>query len=123
MDSSRVTVLVAEDDEDLAAAIAEQLDELGYLVQVARDGETALSALRLEAPAMLLIDLGLPARDGIAVAQRTRGHGATFPIIAMTGWTDPTLDARARAAGCDGVLRKPFTVAALRDAIARAFAR
>jgi len=72
---------------------------------------------------VLLIDLGLPARDGIAVALRTRDRGATFPIIAMTGWTDPALDARAVAAGCDRVLRKPFTVDALRDAIARAFAR
>src|SRR5579862_1638286 len=114
---SQPSALVAEDDEELATALAEQLKGMGYRVRIALDGEAALTALRGNDPTMLVVDIGLPKRDGIAIAQVARRRGATFPIVAMTGWRDAGIHERARAAGCDLVLRKPFTADELRQAI------
>jgi CheY-like chemotaxis protein len=99
--------------------LAEHLETLGFAVRIARDGEAALAALRTEVPSMLVVDLGLPKHDGIAIAESVRSRGATFPIVAMTGWSDPAVHERARAAGCDLVLRKPFTADELQRALAR----
>jgi two-component system OmpR family response regulator/two-component system response regulator QseB len=111
------SALLAEDDEELATALAAQLAGMGYRVRVVLDGEAALAALRDHDPAMLVVDIGLPKRDGIAIAQAARRRGATFPIVAMTGWRDAGIHERARAAGCDLVLRKPFTADELQQAI------
>jgi DNA-binding response OmpR family regulator len=120
----RPTVLVAEDDSDVAILIGESLHEMGCVAHVALDGESALRILYREKPALLLVDLGLPRLDGIAVTRLARAHFSTaLPIIAMTGWGDPGVHARARAAGCDLILRKPFTIEALREAVDLVLAR
>jgi DNA-binding response OmpR family regulator len=111
------SALIAEDDADLATVLAEQLEDMGYRVRIAFDGEAALVAMRREDPAMLVVDLGLPKHDGISLVLAARRRGATFPIVAMTGWRDPAIHDRARAAGCDLILRKPFTADELQQAV------
>lgn len=113
--------VVAEDSEDLAMVLAESLEGMGYDVRIARDGAAALDVLRIEDPGLLLVDLGLPRHDGTEVVQiARRSRGATLPIIVMTGQGDADVHQRARAAGCDVILMKPFSVAQLADAVARA---
>ena len=112
----RGSALVVEDDEDLAAVLGEVLDALGYEVRIARDGQRALDELDLVEPEVVVLDLGLPRRDGIAVAEGTRKPNGPA-IIAITGWTVPGLHEAARAAGCDTILIKPFTIEDLRVAI------
>jgi DNA-binding response OmpR family regulator len=120
----RAAALVVEDDEDLAAVLGEVLDAMGYEVQIARDGQRALDALDREEPEVLVLDIGLPRHDGIAVAQLTRkARGAGLPIIAITGWTAPDLHEAALAAGCDALLVKPFTIEDLREALEEVRAR
>jgi DNA-binding response OmpR family regulator len=115
---ARASVLVLENDPDLAAVLTEALDLMGYAVTVVADREAALDVLHQEDPAVLLVDIGMPMRDGMVLAQITRRwRGAGFPIIAITGWTAPSVHARARAVGCDLILTKPFLLAELRDAI------
>jgi DNA-binding response OmpR family regulator len=122
--TTRPAVLVAEDDPDAAIALGESLHEMGCIAHVALDGESALRILYREKPALLLVDLGLPGLDGIAVTRLARAHfGTSLPIIVMTGWGDPRVHARARAAGCDLILRKPFTIEALREAVDLVLAR
>jgi CheY-like chemotaxis protein len=112
-------VLVVESDPDLAIVLTEALDLMGYAAHVVADREAALDVLFHEEPAVLLVDIAMPMRDGMVVTQITRRwRGPRFPIIAITGWTAPSVHARARAAGCDLILTKPFLLNELRDAIA-----
>ena len=69
-----------------------------------------------------LLDLDLPALDGIALADQLRGSGHRFPLIAVTARADAQAEQLARAAGMKGFLRKPVTGQMLVDAIADALA-
>jgi len=116
--ASRATVLVAEDDVELALVLRESLEELGYDVRVAHDGEVALGVMRQADPAVLIVDLGLAADDGMSVVRRVRGfEREPCAIVGITGQRGPDLQERARAAGCDLLLLKPFGVDELREAL------
>jgi DNA-binding response OmpR family regulator len=113
-------VLLVEDDADLTMALADVLALKGYDVLSAPDGECAVGLLQHHRPAALVVDLGLPRRDGIEVVRLARDrYGHTVPIIAITGYATSDLQRRAREAGCDLVLQKPFTLAMLWDALER----
>jgi DNA-binding response OmpR family regulator len=118
---ARARVLVAEDDEVLANLISEELEELDFEVRIARDGEAALAILDRDDLAVLLVDLGLRHHDGFAVAAHARSRCSDrLAVILMTGRRGPDLDERARAAGCDTILLKPFSINDLHEAVARA---
>jgi CheY-like chemotaxis protein len=102
-------VLIAEDEEPLAETVASIVREAGYTPLIALHGRQALELARTRHPALLIVDLMLPYVDGAAVIAALRedakGNGAFAPAtILMTGASP----ARARAAGADVVLRKPF---------------
>jgi DNA-binding response OmpR family regulator len=116
--AARPRVLVVESDPDLAIVLTEALDLMGYGSWVVADREAALDLLHDEEPVVLLVDIAMPMREGMVLAQiARRWRGPALPIIAITGWTNPSVHARARAAGCDLILTKPFLLAELRDAI------
>ena len=116
----RALVLIAEDEEPLAETVAFIVREAGYTPVIALHGRQALELARARHPALLIVDLMLPYLDGAAVIAALRadakGDGAFAPaIILMTG-ANP---ARARAAGADVVLRKPFHLADLEQLLRR----
>jgi DNA-binding response OmpR family regulator len=100
-------VLVVEDDEDIALALQRSLRLEGYDVRISRDGEVALDDVRQFLPDLVLLDLGLPKVDGIAVAQQIRSDG-DIPILMLTA--RDALESRVEGldSGADDYLVKPF---------------
>ncbi|MGX9963104.1 response regulator transcription factor [Roseomonas sp. F4] len=101
-------LLLAEDDATLATQILAALRESGFAVDHASDGETA-TFLGGENPyAAVVLDLGLPKRDGIAVLSGWRAAGLAMPVLVLTArdaWGDKVAGFRA---GADDYLTKPF---------------
>jgi two-component system, OmpR family, response regulator MprA len=100
-------VLVVEDDEDIALALQRSLRLEGYDVRISRDGAVALDDVRQFLPDLVLLDLGLPKVDGIAVAQQIRRDG-DIPILMLTA--RDALESRVEGldSGADDYLVKPF---------------
>lgn len=100
-------VLVADDDAQLARALAITLGARGYDVVVARDGRAAVDAVITERPDIVMLDLGMPRLDGIAVLEAIRGWAAV-PVLVLSGRTDAADKVEALDAGADDYVTKPF---------------
>ena len=102
-------VLVVDDHEDGAEALATLLGHWGHEVAVVTDGVRALDALDGHAPELVLMDLGLPGMDGFEVARRIRGrYGERSPyLIAVTGYGQEEARRRSNEVGFDLHLVKP----------------
>jgi CheY-like chemotaxis protein len=112
-------VLVVEDNEDAAEALALLLRAWGHEVRVARDGPAALQTAKEYQPDFVLLDLRLPGMDGYQVAQRLRAEGGLGKarLVAITGY-EPQKDGRRFAdAGIDDLLTKPVDPEALHKAL------
>jgi DNA-binding response OmpR family regulator len=110
-------ILVVDDELDTAQTAALLLKDSGHDVAYAVTASAALDLAIKNRPHVVLLDLGLPDMDGLALARRLNEIG-DFRIIAVTGrsaFTEPL----ALAAGCEGFLRKPVDPVALECAIRR----
>ncbi len=117
-------ILLTEDDDSVRAFVRRALEVDGHSVVTACDGGEALEILAREEGAfdLLLSDVMMPVMDGIALALATARDFPGLRILLMTGYADQ----RERAHGLDAlvqdVLSKPFTLAEIRQAVARAVA-
>jgi two-component system, OmpR family, response regulator MprA len=112
----RERVLVVDDDPPLRRMLARSLSAEGFEVTVAADGATALVAAERSAPDVIVLDIAMPAIDGLAVCRRLRGRGLPTPILMLTA-RDAVADRVAGLeAGADDYLVKPF---AIQELIAR----
>ncbi|MFT3721443.1 response regulator transcription factor [Pseudorhodoferax sp.] len=101
-------VLVAEDDQALAARLAEALAQAGLVADLARDGREAAFAGCTERYDAAVLDLGLPHQDGMGVLRHWREQGVAMPVLILTGrsrWSDKLA---GFGAGADDYLTKPF---------------
>ncbi len=105
-------VLLVEDDEATRHAVAANLIGHGYGVREAQDGEEALRRWEESRPDLILLDLGLPGIDGLAVVRRVRRE-ATTPIIVLSARDEERDKVAALDAGADDYLTKPFGMAEL----------
>ncbi|WP_298258724.1 response regulator transcription factor [uncultured Litoreibacter sp.] len=101
-------ILLAEDDVTIASQVKTLLTAEGRVVDVAHDGEEAGFLGSTEPYDMIILDLGLPTRDGISILKEWRAEGIETPILILTardGWSDRVdgLDA-----GADDYMTKPF---------------
>jgi CheY-like chemotaxis protein/anti-sigma regulatory factor (Ser/Thr protein kinase) len=105
-------VLVVDDNQDAAQSLALLLRLDGHRVEVAYDGEQALAAAASLRPQVVLLDLGLPKLDGLAVARRLRAdeRPAGAVLIAMSGYAQASDQAATAAAGFDAHLAKPVAL-------------
>lgn len=103
-----VHIILVEDDPQLGAAIQQALMRLSYAVTWLRNGSEALIALRDETADLVLLDLGLPGKDGLDVLAEARRSHVSTPVIVMTA--RDALEARVKGldAGADDYLVKPF---------------
>src|SRR4029450_12037912 len=101
-------VLVVEDEQKVASALQEGLEGERYEVVVERTGEGAFFRLNTEAFDVILLDLGLPGRDGLQVLTTMRERGVDTPVLVMTA--RDTLEDRVTGLdrGPDDYLVKPF---------------
>jgi two-component system, OmpR family, response regulator MprA len=103
-------VLVVDDDPPLQRMLTRSLSAEGFEVTVAGDGGAALAAAERFAPDVIVLDVALPALDGLAVCRRLRGKGLPTPILMLTA-RDAVADRVAGLeAGADDYLVKPFAV-------------
>ncbi len=101
-------VLLAEDDEMIGRSLKQALSAAGWSVDWVKDGLLAQSALADGDYACVLLDLGLPGRDGIEVLQRARAQGDRTPVLVLTARDG--VDARVTGldVGADDYLVKPY---------------
>jgi two-component system OmpR family response regulator len=105
-----VRLLVVEDDKDLNRQIVNALENAGYAVDKAFDGEEGLYLGETEPYDAVILDLGLPKVDGVAVLQGWRRAGKTMPVLILTArdrWSDKV---SGFDAGADDYVVKPFHV-------------
>ena len=104
------TILYIEDNHDNQRLVRRILEPRGYTVQTAEDGPTGLAAARELAPAIALVDIGIPGLDGYETTTRLRGmpHLRATPIVALTADTREGTRERSIVAGCDGYITKPI---------------
>lgn len=101
-------ILLVEDDQMLGAATQEALRDATHAVDWVVDGESALAAVRSTAYEAMLLDLGLPKRDGLSVLQAIRQSGNNVPVLIVTA-RDAVEDCiRGLDLGADDYLVKPF---------------
>lgn len=106
-------ILVVEDDPHIAAIVGEGLEDAGYTVTVAHDGEAGFLDARLNDYDLVVLDVMLPTTDGIEVARRLRAEGKATPILMLTARDREQDTIVGLDAGADDYLAKPFGFAEL----------
>jgi two-component system, OmpR family, response regulator QseB len=101
-------VLLVEDDSMIAQGLQTALRQEGYAVDWMRDGRSAAAALRTTAFDLVLLDLGLPERDGLEVLRELRRRGDATPVIILTARDEVRDRVQGLDAGADDYIVKPF---------------
>jgi DNA-binding response OmpR family regulator len=102
------TILVVEDEMNIARLVRDYLEHAGFEVIVTGDGESAVSAARGSKPDLVILDLGLPGRDGFDVARELR-RTSTVPIVMLTARGDEADRVAGLELGADDYVVKPFS--------------
>lgn len=115
-------VLVVDDDPDMLRLLTMRLDAAGYRVSTATSAEAALTQMHIERPQLLLSDVQLPGRDGLALFDEVRLLHPSLPVILLTAHGTIPDAVQATERGVFTYLTKPFDGKALLDKIAEALA-
>jgi DNA-binding response OmpR family regulator len=120
-------ILLAEDDPELRSLLAEALRRDGHQVMEVGSGvilDDVIRELAAQSPThpqeIVISDVRMPGRTGLAVLEGHRGHPWCPPFIFMTGFGDEELRDEARQLGAVGVIEKPFELEELRGLLRRA---
>ena len=113
------TVLIVEDSEDARYFMRLELEQLGYRIVEAENGEKAVEVADRERPDIILMDLSLPVMDGIAATEKIRSNDGLkkVPVIAVTANQKTDFRAEAKAAGFDAYVTKPIDMPWLSELI------
>ena len=112
-------ILVVDDDPSGAYGLARVIKQLGYPVETAADGPSALETARRFHPEVVFVDLRMPGMDGVQVADLLRAEGLTTHIIAATAYRSELERERTSAAGFAGHLLKPVDKSALENLLTK----
>jgi CheY-like chemotaxis protein len=104
-------ILIADDDDDALAGLANLLNGMGYEVALAANGAQAVEVAQQFAPEVVILDLGMPMMDGLAAARALRNTpgGRGVLLVALTGWGQPQHHEMTHDAGFDVHLVKPVS--------------
>ncbi len=105
-------ILVVEDNAANQMLAREVLEQAGYEVEVASTATQALDHLKNSKPALILMDVELPGKDGLSLTRLLKSMSPTtaIPVVAMTAHTSLQWRSDALAAGCAGFISKPIDV-------------
>ena len=106
-------VLLAEDDPYLSAMLAKGLREHAYAVDVVADGDSAVTQAAINEYDLVLLDVAMPKRDGLAVCRELRRRGSAVPVLMLTARDAIADKVEGLDAGADDYLAKPFEFAEL----------
>ena len=101
-------ILIAEDEPRIAAFLQKGLKANGFTTVLVEDGETAASVADSKDFDLLILDLGLPGKDGLQILEELRGRGETLPIIILTARDDLSDKVAGFEGGADDYVTKPF---------------
>ena len=123
MVATLATILVVDDEPRIVQVVRDYLQHGGFAVLVASDGPAALRTARTGRPDLIVLDLGLPGKDGLDVARELRREG-DVPIIMLTARSDESDKLVGLELGADDYITKPFSpkelVARIRTVLRRA---
>lgn len=106
-------ILLVEDDAILADVLKQALTQQRYVVELAGDGQIGWECARTSSYDLILMDVGLPALDGITLCQQLRAHGCSTPILLMTAKDGQRERIQGLDAGADDYLPKPIDLGEL----------
>jgi two-component system alkaline phosphatase synthesis response regulator PhoP len=109
------TVLVVDDAPEIVRIVRDYLEHAGFSVLTAANGPDALRVARVQRPDLIVLDLGLPGRDGLDVTRDLRRESGV-PIVMLTARTDETDKLVGLELGADDYVTKPFSA---RELVAR----
>ena len=101
-------VLVVDDEPDVLLMLRMSLEDEGYDVVLAPDGQAGLDRMAEQRPDLILLDLMMPVLDGWAVLERKRLDGDDTPVLVLSAKSDPADIDRALALGAVDYVGKPF---------------
>ena len=101
-------LLLAEDDLLIGRGVVAALREEGYAVDLVRDGEAVLGEVATGVHDLLILDLGLPGRDGLSVLRELRAQQVALPVLVLTARDAPRDRVHGLDSGADDYLVKPF---------------
>jgi DNA-binding response OmpR family regulator len=110
---ARARILIVEDHDDLAEALAINVSHAGHDVERVRDGREALMAVRARTPDLILLDLNLPRMDGFSVLDRLRNDGVWMPVLILSARGASADKVEGFRLGADDYVTKPFSVGEL----------
>ena len=115
------TIMVVEDYEDTRMLLKYGLEQLGYSVLEASNGQDAVEIAAREHPDLILMDLDLPILDGIAATQQIRQQPELehVPIVAVTAYPMSFTHVKAFAKGCNEYMPKPIDMEKLEELVSR----
>jgi two-component system, OmpR family, KDP operon response regulator KdpE len=116
MTAPNIKVLVVDDEPPIRRLLRAGLATQNYEVQEAGSVEEALESIKDDAPDVVLLDLGLPGRNGMDLLTELQGRGSTFPILIISSRTDEAGIVQALELGADDYITKPF---GMKEVIAR----
>ncbi len=121
----RRTVLVVDDVSDNLILISLSLQDMGYRVLTANDGESGVSVAKMARPDLILMDIAMPQQDGLAATRRIREEAElqTVPVVALTAFDTDGFRQAAFDAGFNGYLTKPIDFDRLRNLMTKLLAR
>ena len=103
-------VLIVEDDASLGVFLQKGLQMEGHTVALVGDGEAALERAASERPELMVLDLGLPKRDGVEVLESMQGLYRGMTVMVLTGRAQVEERVRCLNLGADDILMKPFSL-------------
>ena len=110
-------VLLVEDDEQIGEAVREALQDAAFTVDWVQDGQSAIAAVGLQPYAVILLDLGLPKKDGMTVLRELRSRDHGVPVIIITARDAVHNRIEGLDSGADDYIVKPFAVSELQARI------
>jgi len=123
MTAASKAVLIVEDDEAIAAGLALNLTIEGYRPTCLQDGLVALEYIRKTPPALVVLDIGLPHKNGLEILSDLRAEGNRTPVVMLSARQDEFDKVAALRLGADDYVTKPFALAELLARIAAVLRR
>jgi DNA-binding response OmpR family regulator len=124
--SPSLHILIVEDHDDLADALRANLRSEGYRARVASDGRQALAMVRVDPPDIVILDLGIPGLNGLALLSQLRAEGHWCPVLILSARDSDSDKVEGFRLGADDYVTKPFRTLELMarvDAMARRVVR
>jgi two-component system cell cycle response regulator DivK len=104
-------ILVVEDQEDLRGVLRDLFTSSGYTVIEAPDGATGIAIAKADRPSIILMDIQMPVVDGYEATRQINADPelTSIPIVAVSSFAMKGDEEKARAAGCDEYVTKPYS--------------